>query len=1385
MDNNTDRTSRPQCEEDAGVDGIFWTMIPKTRNSKQPSLQRVKRCDRCQSLISLGDGSGLHAFHAHQAGQSCTKSAINIRATSAQKSVASYFKPSNQQQLSNSPAPLVSPISGSRSGSLSASPARSRSLSTDESTDMGSSSRPFELLSDDESGPSAGILDTSERWTPLATTTSTTTCPGIPFEFTDSIYLQYPWQLHHFEQLSYHFTAIEAKGTKFRIRSNECLGVPSLRKPFCSNCDSLRTSPEIERLRERAASQLPVTTNYRYYSFEQFCNLARSKNEQLNKLKLQHLNLSRKLGALGQKLDDHRLIMSIIAEKDIPGLQRLINVALKQNRSPSEIIRRLKRARDGLYRVKGFTIQDIDIATMGLLAGGPKLAYALAHALGLPSVRTLQSKLKKHRTIASSGPPTLAEGLHNMEGLKARTTAIGQRGYVLMVDECALEERPRFDSKRNAILGLCREHGSSVDSNATSLESIQEVRLALKEGTVHRAKEATVISVAPFSKTHYNPQPVIISGTCKTEKENAHAGLLRLAIRAFKTSPSGGVFGNKLFSIATDGDAVRRRSVHKICMDRTLDPSSPLYVHLSPLPLMNLQCGEDDLVADIDFKHLFKRIATGIRQKTGLLIGTSQVTPSMIKKAFCDYLRLDREAVETLFDPKDHQNVPKTNRMLKAIYDLSQLPDFIACITNRPIALLGQLVGSLILPFTNVNLSLREQLQSLSMAAHMTLALYRLSATSFVSGPLGYDIPTTCKAVYWCVAKQMVMDPSGVFYIGQMGSDRLEGDFGQYRTGIRGARNFDIMELADRATATQTLSEILLREFEWDRGHRRLKLEGAEGIDHTNPTSWKGDVSLESLSLLTCWSAGRRSATKILSEHGINVDFSSLESSPPGKDIDILHPRGSFVGLREETLEDSTPPVLAATPISDSPEAIDGDVSIDDVIPSMDDSSGSNTELDQVYDQKSMWLSVEGKSVHKASIVRCLLSSDDGLKSTDRLRRVRGYSKEPSSATLDDDTLLGDHFMTGHLVATFLRVSNGGGSNDLAALAIVRVTEITNPSGASLPSITSDGLANAKVTLTGQVLCLESVSSGSSLSWQWNGNYEVFPTLKTSGKKTAQTIEPSIPGAQVTVSKNSTVITFPATLCQPLCPQLIPFKSSVTWSFNREGLDTLCTALWDHVSGHRDKLLAKSKTSTFPYRNEDESFALINHQGTSDLQDTLKAGDLRCFLCGKVVTDNKMRDHVSRHILFSRFNQTESGLLQDPGDSHPCGYCGRSQTCSISLARSSKSEIPASNCPNYYKFSMKSALKPTKSGMSTNRPVYCPLCHERHGKADSSHIHWTYNLEEHLLAEHPGKDFDDDFREKIRITGQELGFLGVDAKKQATVGSKRKRGAGALHISKK
>src|SRR5258705_2505488 len=204
------------------------------------------------------------------------------------------------------------------------------------------------------------------------------------------------------------------------------------------------------------------------------------------------------------------------------------------------------------------------------------------------------------------------------------------------------------------------------------------------------------------------------------------------------------------------------------------------------------------------------------------------------------------------------------------------------------LTLLGTILKSLVEPFTNIDCSLTEQLESLSAYAHLSFVMFRLHGTSFTSNQLYADCQIMIKNTYFCVAKQQLLDPARGFFLSQIGDDRLELNFCEVRTSTH-HRNVDILDLAQKEAAAMDQHEILNRHRDWDRGHRRLKYVDSNAVDHVNPRSWKGDVVSGSVHLRSAWMAGRKKAETALALANISVDYDALFAIPG---LDMLRPIG-------------------------------------------------------------------------------------------------------------------------------------------------------------------------------------------------------------------------------------------------------------------------------------------------------------------------------------------------------------------------------------------------------------------------------------------------------------------------------------------------------------
>jgi hypothetical protein len=208
----------------------------------------------------------------------------------------------------------------------------------------------------------------------------------------------------------------------------------------------------------------------------------------------------------------------------------------------------------------------------------------------------------------------------------------------------------------------------------------------------------------------------------------------------------------------------------------------------------------------------------------------------------------------------------------------------------------------------------------------------------------------------------------------------LEGVFSNVRTQDHNC-NADVLQFGQKLSAAAEINATFERNPDLDRGHRRLNLQDAEGIDHVNPASWKGNVEVGMVNLEHEWKAGQEDANQLLTEYfgpAAHVDFPALFSSSK---IDLLRPLGSYIGSKVEPGDERSE--QAPVPLETTTE--------DDSNLTFEESAGMNIE-DFLEDEDGEgdlpkvdpYLSIDGKKFHKSSLVTSKLTAKGARKATMR-----------------------------------------------------------------------------------------------------------------------------------------------------------------------------------------------------------------------------------------------------------------------------------------------------------------------------------------------------------------------------------------------------------------
>jgi len=534
--------------------------------------------------------------------------------------------------------------------------------------------------------------------------------------------------------------------------------------------------------------------------------------------------------------------------------------------------------------------------------------------------------------------------------------------------------------------------------------------------------KATVAALGILCKDNriYPGRPVLVSGDCKRETGEEHARLIQTVLTGVNNLQD--MTRLRIISIVSDGESRRGAAFILLTFKHQLSLDSPIYPLLRPLTFLNLHVGDDDLTCDKDWKHIFKRFRNLLLRHRGVVVNDFRVMPGILKDHFKSS-GLSVDHVRSLFNPNDQQDVKLAFDMLKDIWSMPRIstnphPGFQKA--REAVWILGKLLYHTVFPYLCVDLSLSEQIEHLSAAAHLALALYKLAGKDFIPTNLYIDLMIMIKNVLFCVAKAKIDDPDGELWIILLATDRLEELFGILRTMVGNDANLDILQLVCRLAGTTEVSNILAKYPQWDRAPRRLKLpalsreskEIPDSADHIKPASWRGNVKVKDVSLQTSWNRGRRLVEDECSF--VKAVLTELEGIPG---VDLLAPFGVLlfdVSLAEDDTDESLEyPILDAIPSSQTPNSNSGRNN-SQCLGESEARVEVEDRLDELVSSESVLIQQQSGVVFSSKVLinRTKMEKSRALaryskfrkhaSSTDRLRRVQDIKRYVKNDSLNE-----------------------------------------------------------------------------------------------------------------------------------------------------------------------------------------------------------------------------------------------------------------------------------------------------------------------------------------------------------------------------------------------
>jgi len=334
--------------------------------------------------------------------------------------------------------------------------------------------KPIEIV-DVEPAPDPKIESTSASCTGIIVNIP----PGM------STHSAYPFGLHDELGDPWDYSVVAGQLT---LRARGCRKKPRPGKDKCVDCNGLSQNPTLQGVLDRIEFGVHENSRLAYHGVGGLVKIVRKRTAQVNSLRLQKLNDSRKLMGKVTALDNHKEWIMAISSSKVERVDRLIRNGLKRRLGIRSMIDMLENAAKKVYRPKNYSEEDMLHGLLFWRLGGGRVAE-FAHSLDLPSLRTLRRNTIVSPIIASAAFPTVLEIQQNTHAcigsiadLLRDTSLVHQ---ILMFDELKVEERLRWDDKTNMIQGVCREHGKVASLEYTSRHEVDLLFDMLEQEEVH------------------------------------------------------------------------------------------------------------------------------------------------------------------------------------------------------------------------------------------------------------------------------------------------------------------------------------------------------------------------------------------------------------------------------------------------------------------------------------------------------------------------------------------------------------------------------------------------------------------------------------------------------------------------------------------------------------------------------------------------------------------------------------------------------------------------------------------------------------------------------------------------------------------------------------
>ena len=546
------------------------------------------------------------------------------------------------------------------------------------------------------------------------------------------------------------------------------------------------------------------------------------------------------------------------------------------------------------------------------------------------------------------------------------------------------------------------------------------------------------------------------------------------------------------------------------------------------------------------------------------------------------------------------------------------------------------ILSQFLFPFIKVELSLSQQIRSLSAYAHLITAMYKQHALAFMNSVLKADSQAIVKNIIFTTAQFQLLNPDMPYYILFEGTDHIENVFSHVRT-LDHARNFDIQQLSQKLSIATEIDSIFERHPDLNRSHVRRNLVNARGVDHINPKSWIGNVRVGDVDIKSEYIAGRVDANNLLLEYfqtqDAAVDFDKIFEKD---ETDHLQPSGKYIGVSTaDDTEDEDEELTADSIDCNSDNNTEGGTMDDDICDAsatidLEDFNGLDIQDKDLLNpalkkSDAHYLVENGERCCIPTLITRIFGANREKRAlvTTHGLCVQGQTVEEAlrkglNTSGDDLDIIEGKVKAANLGAILVHTSH---NICLAVAEVLHFRQGTSKTNLAMVDVDSlDGEGSKKTTVALQILELisdESKMESNELTWWWPQKY-IQLVDNENGPLLQRHLVTRVSGK----------------LFHPLAPKIIYDKTNhPVWSLDHKDLEHTLAHAWSDLDPESESILQTIKllpiisqpgVQKLPYRLlEAGSWSLFvsNEDIKIPLNLVKLAGDDKrnCYFCNQVV----------------------------------------------------------------------------------------------------------------------------------------------------------------------